>query len=66
MGCCYSIRRVRRMKYWQAIQEEYCKQKENCLRDPVMSDDPLIAANYALNRVQLQVFADRLQQEEMR
>ena len=66
MGCCYSIKRVRRMRYWQKIQEEYCKQKENCLLDPSMSDDPLIAANYALNRVQLQVVADRLQEEEMR
>ena len=51
-------------KYWEKVWEEYDKQKENCLLDPVMSDDPLIAANYALGRVQLQVFADRLQEEE--
>ena len=51
-------------KYWEKIWEEYFKQKENCLIDPVMSDDPLIAANYALNRVQLQILSDRLQQGE--
>lgn len=53
-------------KYWQKMREEYFKQKENCLLDPVLSDDPLIAANYALNQVKLQILIDRLQQEELR
>jgi hypothetical protein len=53
-------------KYWQGIWKEYFYQKENCLLDPVLSDDPLIAANYALNQVKLQILADRLQQEELK
>lgn len=53
-------------KYWQQMRKEYFKQKENCLLDPVLSDDPLIAANYALNQVKLQILIDRTQQEELK